>query len=175
MPECTADFGSIPTGVSDCPTAGSDYITHNGARPNHFPVGWFFENGPTVRRDYIQPVKLVPQGTDLGTPSLGCMEKHETDCRLEYMLRKPWSWVRFPPALYFYPRCRSSVDRARTALAKPRRSLLIQHSTAGVEYMDPAGSTPVRSTCDNWAGTLPQSLSSVLGVKRCVAWFIERI
>ena len=52
--------GSTPTGVSDCPTAGSDYINQN-LMSEPFLRWMVLHYCPTACRDYIQIVSLVPK------------------------------------------------------------------------------------------------------------------
>ena len=54
------EVGSTPTGVSDCPTAGSDYINQN-LMSEPFLRWMVLHYCPTACRDYIQVVCLAPK------------------------------------------------------------------------------------------------------------------
>ena len=64
------EVGSTPTGVSDCPTAGSDYINQN-LMSEPFLRWMVLHYCPTACRDYIQVANLAAEKARLDEPSLG--------------------------------------------------------------------------------------------------------
>ena len=66
------EVGSTPTGVSDCPTAGSDYIFLLRSPTSEPILRWMvLHYSPTACRDYIQVVSLAAEKARLDDPLLG--------------------------------------------------------------------------------------------------------